>query len=79
MSDDFPEAGGWSAGKVTTRKDKHNEFIGYTYKRKKPVRPLSTLLYACVWVASVGVWHMWDACIWADWSCVPTSNQLIWS
>jgi len=35
--DDFPDTNGWGANKTTTRKDKNNDFIGYTYKRKKKV------------------------------------------
>jgi serine/threonine kinase 38 len=41
--DDFPDAGGWGSAKSTSRKDKHNEFIGYTYKRKKKVNVRSAI------------------------------------
>jgi serine/threonine protein kinase len=36
--DDFPEDGGvWGSGKHTSRRDKDNQFIGYTYRRRKTV------------------------------------------
>ena len=36
--DDFTEDGPmWGGSKVVTRKDKDNQFIGYTYKRPKVI------------------------------------------